>query len=235
MSRSLLSKAASMLFTRDKSPTSNIVLGSAPSSAAVSSSNIHILDGSKALEGGYLAGQLLVATPVIDNGCFQRAVVYVFSHSAEGAMGVIINQPIERVHFSSLIEGLKLPNDAQNQEIPVYFGGPVERNRGFIIHSAPPQPESVSATPVGEVAVTASSTILNDILLGKGPAQAALVVGYTGWAPGQLEQEIEQNSWIAAPATAKLVFDTEDDLKWGMASKSLGVDMAFFSTTVGHA
>ncbi|MFN7401668.1 MAG: YqgE/AlgH family protein, partial [Alphaproteobacteria bacterium] len=161
--------------------------------------------------------------------------VYVFSHSAEGAMGVIINQPIERVHFSSLIEGLKLPNDAQNQEIPVYFGGPVERNRGFIIHSAPPQPESVSATPVGEVAVTASSTILNDILLGKGPAQAALVVGYTGWAPGQLEQEIEQNSWIAAPATAKLVFDTEDDLKWGMASKSLGVDMAFFSTTVGHA
>jgi putative transcriptional regulator len=224
-----------MLFTRDKSPTSNIVLGSAPSSAAVSSSNIHILDGSKALEGGYLAGQLLVATPVIDNGCFQRAVVYVFSHSAEGAMGVIINQPIERVHFSSLIEGLKLPNDAQNQEIPVYFGGPVERNRGFIIHSAPPQPESVSATPVGEVAVTASSTILNDILLGKGPAQAALVVGYTGWAPGQLEQEIEQNSWIAAPATAKLVFDTEDDLKWGMASKSLGVDMAFFSTTVGHA
>ncbi|MFN7613287.1 MAG: YqgE/AlgH family protein [Alphaproteobacteria bacterium] len=235
MSRSLLSKAASMLFTRDKSPTSNIVLGSSSSSTALRTSNIHILDGSKALEGGYLAGQLLVATPVIDAGCFQRAVVYVFSHSAEGAMGVIINQPIERVHFSSLIEGLKLPNDAQNQEIPVYFGGPVERNRGFIIHSAMPQTESVSATPVGEVAVTASSTILNDILLGKGPAQAALVVGYTGWAPGQLEQEIEQNSWIAAPATAKLVFDTEDDLKWGMASKSLGVDMAFFSTTVGHA
>jgi putative transcriptional regulator len=228
-----------MLFSRDKSQAGDILLGaSAPSAApsvASASSNIHILDGSKALEGGYLAGQLLVATPVIDNGCFQRAVVYVFSHSAEGAMGVIINQPIERVHFSSLVEGLKLPTGAQNQEIPVYFGGPVERNRGFIIHSALAQPEATTATPAREVAVTASSTMLNDILLGRGPAQAALIVGYTGWAPGQLEQEIDQNSWIAAPATTKLVFETGDDLKWGMASKSLGVDMAFFSTTVGHA
>ncbi len=222
-----------MLFSRDKSPANNIFLDSTSSSTALRTSNIHILDGSKALEGGYLAGQLLVATPVIDSGCFQRAVVYIFSHSAEGAMGVIINQPIERVHFSALVEGMKLPEGSENKEIPIYFGGPVERNRGFIIHSAEGAVEAAAAAP--EVAVTASSAMLNDILQGKGPRQAALIIGYAGWAAGQLEQEIEQNNWIAAPASRKLIFETEDDLKWGMASKSLGVDMAFFSTTVGHA
>lgn len=224
-----------MFFPRNSSLPETITLGEthAPSAAPISTRGIHILDGSKVPGGGYLSGQLLVATPVIDNGCFQRAVVYVFSHSAEGAMGVIINQPIERVHFSALVEGMKLPEGAENQEIPIYFGGPVDRNRGFIIHSAEAAGEAGAATP--EVAVTASSAMLNDILLGKGPRQAALIIGYAGWSPGQLEQEIEQNSWIAAPASRELIFETEDDLKWGMASKSLGVDMAFFSTTVGHA
>jgi putative transcriptional regulator len=221
-----------MFFSRNVSPSGAITLGVAD--ATRSSSSIHILDGSKALRGGYLAGQLLVATPVIDSGCFQRAVVYVFSHGADGAMGVIINQPIERVHFSALVEGLKLPEGTENKEIPVYFGGPVDRNRGFVIHSAERMTDTMpGASP--EVAVTASSAVLNDILQGKGPRQAALIIGYTGWAAGQLEQEIEQNSWIAAPASRKLIFETEDDLKWGMASKSLGIDMAFFSTTVGHA
>jgi putative transcriptional regulator len=220
-----------MFFSRNVSPSGAITLGVAD--ATRPSSSIHILDGSKAQGGGYLAGQLLVATPVIDSGCFQRAVVYVFSHGADGAMGVIINQPIERVHFSALVEGLQLPEGTENQEIPIYFGGPVDRNRGFIIHSGEGAGDAAAATP--EVAVTASSAMLNDILLGKGPRQAALIIGYAGWAAGQLEQEIEQNSWIAAPASRKLIFETEDDLKWGMASKSLGVDMAFFSTTVGHA
>lgn len=229
MSKTFLSKAKSMLIGDDES-LDNITLRT----ETVAPHPIHIMDGSVQADKGYLAGQLLVATPLIDSGPFQRSVVYVFAHNAEGAMGVIVNQPLELVHFSSLVDGLKLPEGAENREIPVYYGGPVEKSRGFVIHTNDYIKDYTLATH-REVSVTASSAILNDILAGRGPRQSALVVGYAGWTPGQLEQEIEQNSWIAVPASAKLIFDTEDELKWATASKSLGVDMAFFSTVVGHA
>jgi putative transcriptional regulator len=192
----------------------------------------NILDATA--QNGYLAGQMLVATPVIDSGCFQKSVVYVFNHTAEGAMGLIINQPIELVNYAALLDGMDLPKEASEQKIPVYFGGPVERARGFVIHSADYFRE-FSLARSGDLAVTASSAILSDIVAGNGPKHAALIVGYAGWAAGQLEAEIEQNSWISVPATANLMFGTENELKWATASKSLGVDMAFFSTTVGHA
>ncbi len=184
--------------------------------------------------GGYLAGQLLVATPVIDSGVFQKSVIYMFAHSAEGAMGLIINQPLELVNYSALLEDMDLPKDGGEKQLPVFFGGPVERARGFVLHSTDYERDfSLIRTP--ELAVTASSTILQDMAAGRGPKEAALVVGYAGWTPGQLEAEIEQNSWITVPATPALVFHTENELKWATASKSLGVDMAFFSTTIGHA
>lgn len=191
-----------------------------------------VLDGSGG--NGYLAGQLLVATPVIDTGCFQKSVIYVFAHSAEGAMGIIINQPLELVNYSSLIDGMELPLDASNKQLPVYFGGPVERARGFVIHSTDYHRE-FSLMRSGELAVTASSAILQDMAAGHGPEKAALVVGYAGWTAGQLEAEIEGNSWISVPATPELVFGTVNELKWATASQSLGIDMAFFSTTAGHA
>ena len=192
----------------------------------------NIVDAST--ENGYLAGQLLVATPVIDSGCFQKSVIYVFAHSAEGAMGLIINQPLELVNYSTLLDGTALPKDAANKEIPVFFGGPVERSRGFVIHSAD-YFRDFSLVRTNELAVTASTAILGDIVAGKGPKDAALIVGYAGWGAGQLEAEIESNSWISVPASADLMFRTENELKWATASKSLGIDMAFFSTTVGHA
>jgi putative transcriptional regulator len=192
----------------------------------------NIIDASG--QPGYLTGQLLVATPVVDSGCFQKSVIYVFAHSREGAMGLIINQPLELVNYGSLIEGMDLPKDNAARQMPVFFGGPVERARGFVIHTTDYYRE-FSLARSGDLAVTASSAILNDIVAGKGPKQAALVVGYAGWSAGQLEAEIESNSWISVPATEKLVFGTESDLKWATASKSLGIDMAFFSTTIGHA
>lgn len=192
----------------------------------------NILDASQSR--GYLAGQMLVATPVVNAGCFQKSVIYVFNHSADGAMGLIINQPIELVNYNALLEGMNLPKGTGDREIPVYFGGPVERVRGFVIHSTDYFRE-FSLARSSELAVTASSAILTDIVAGNGPKHAALVVGYAGWNPGQLEQEIEQNSWISVPATAELMFNTDNELKWATASKSLGIDMAFFSTVVGHA
>ena len=212
--------------TNTPTATSNITL----STPTILTPNI--IDAST--QSGYLAGQLLVATPVIDSGSFQKSVIYVFAHSADGAMGLIVNQPLEKVNYASLLEGMDLSAEAANHEIPVYFGGPVERARGFVIHSTDYHRDFTLARSA-ELAVTASSAILNDIVQGKGPKNAALIVGYAGWSAGQLEAEIEANSWINVPATEKLVFDTENELKWATASKSLGIDMAFFSTTVGHA
>ena len=214
-----------------RTPTSlNVSADINLSAAALPSPNI--IDATA--QAGYLAGQLLVATPVIDSGAFQKSVIYIFAHSADGAMGLIINQPLELVNYASLLEGLDLPKDAATQEIPVYFGGPVERSRGFVIHTSD-YFRDFSLARSNELAVTASSAILGDIVAGSGPKNAALIVGYAGWEAGQLEAEIESNSWITVPASAQLMFGTENELKWATASKSLGIDMAFFSTTVGHA
>lgn len=221
--KSLLSSVKTML----KNPKENrpdIAIATPPAIAPT------IIDATQS--EGYLAGHLLVATPLINTGCFQKSVVYIFAHNTEGAMGLIVNQPLELVNYASLVEGMNLPENAKH--IPVCFGGPLDRSRGFVIHSTDYFKE-FSLARTNEIAVTASSSILADIAEGKGPKHASLVVGYAGWAPGQLEQEIEQNSWLSVPASGKLIFHTEDDLKWVTASESLGVNMAFFSTTVGHA
>jgi putative transcriptional regulator len=185
-------------------------------------------------QNGYLTGQLLVATPVIESGPFAKSVVYMFNHSVLGATGLIINQPIEIMNYTTLLEGMNLPNSDIGQELPVFIGGPVERGRGFVLHSGEYY-RDFSLSRSGEIAVTANSAIVRDIVLGQGPRHAALIVGCASWHAGQLEQEIEQNAWISLPATQALVFGTESDLKWATASKSLGIDMNFYSTAVGHA
>lgn len=192
----------------------------------------NVLDGRAS--SGYLAGQLLVATPVINNGLFHKSVIYLFAHNNDGAMGLIINQPLELINYAALLEGMDLPENVANRELPVFCGGPIERARGFVLHSTD-YVRDFTLARAGDLAVTASTTILTDIMQGRGPKDAVLTVGYAGWTAGQLEAEIEQNSWITVPATPELVFATDNELKWATASKTLGVDMAFFSTTVGHA
>ena len=228
---SLFRKAATM-FSSKTTLTDTAATGTITLRPTANLHSPNIIDATA--QNGYLAGQMLVATPVIDSGCFQKSVVYIFSHNAEGAMGIIINQPLELINYAALIEGMDLPKEAAERNIPVYFGGPVERARGFIVHSTDYLRDFTLASN-GDLAVTSSSTILSDIVSGNGPKQAALVVGFAGWSAGQLEAEIEQNSWISVPATSELMFNTENELKWATASKSLGIDMAFFSTVVGHA
>jgi putative transcriptional regulator len=192
-----------------------------------------VIDGRTSPQG-YLAGQFLVATPLITGSCFHKAVIYVFSHSEDGAMGLILNQSLETVQFSALVESMQLGDANVAREVPVYFGGPVDRNRGFVLHSSE-YFQDFSLVRHGDIAVTASSAILRDMIAGRGPQKALLAVGYAGWSAGQLETEIAENSWIHVPASSELVFGTEDDMKWATASKSLGVDMNFYSTAVGHA
>lgn len=184
-----------------------------------------------------LAGQLLVATPVIESGMFAKSVIFLFEHTADGAAGVIINQPTEWINYDTLIQGQKLdlPRDNTSRQLRVYSGGPVDRHRGFILHSSE-YVKPFNLVRHGEITVTAANAIVNDIAAGAGPRHVQLITGFAGWDAGQLEREIEQNAWIHVPATEQLVFNTPDDLKWATVSRALGIpDMAFFSTAVGHA
>ena len=183
---------------------------------------------------GYLRGQLLVATPLISGSCFHRSVIYLFGHSEDGAMGVIINQPLSMVKFGELLDQVEIPHGSITRDIPVHFGGPVDRARGFVVHTDDYFGGEVLARSQG-LAVSANTEILRDIAVGNGPRKAILAVGYAGWSAGQLESEIEANSWITVPATEQLIFTVPEDMKWGLASQSLGIDMSRLSSTVGHA
>jgi putative transcriptional regulator len=183
---------------------------------------------------GALAGHLLVATPAIQESCFARSVIYLCAHNKEGAMGIIINQPVANLELREIFDQLDIEFDASIRSLPIHFGGPVEAHRGFVLHTAD---KAGLDSIIGQdgIAMSASLTVLQQLAGGHGPSQGMLVLGYAGWSPGQLESEIEGGSWLVVPATKKLVFDTGNDTKWNVAVSSLGFDMAHFSTTVGHA
>lgn len=180
-----------------------------------------------------LAGHLLVATPAIQESVFARSVIYLCGHNAEGAMGIIINYPVNDVKMKEIWEQLEIEAPFGAPDLPVHFGGPVESYRGFVVHSAQAETQENIFTKDG-IAVSASVGILQKIAQGNGPAQGMLMLGYAGWAPGQLESEIESGSWIVAPATQQLVFG-DSETKWDLAIASLGFDMGNFSSQVGHA
>lgn len=184
--------------------------------------------------GGYLEGQLLVATTLITESCFNRSVLYIFSHNSEGAMGVIINHVVQDLKYSDVLRQLKIAVPPQFAELPVYLGGPVEPSRGLVIHS-PDYTHADTVALADDLSVTSNLQILRDIVTGKGPSKHLLTLGYAGWSPGQLEAEIEANSWISVPATPSLVFGTDDTHKWEHSAMSLGVNMFKLSGAVGHA
>lgn len=188
----------------------------------------------EAQQDGSYEGQFLVATPAMMGEAFSQAVIYLFAHNAGGAMGIMINKPLDMVHYASLFEQLGLEVGEDNRELAVYHGGPVEENRGFVVHSTDYEGDDTVTHDCG-LSVTASMSILRELAQGRGPTQAVLAVGYTGWAAGQLETEIESNYWLTVPASPEVVFHTEDEAKHTMAARSLGVDMHRFSPVAGHA
>lgn len=183
---------------------------------------------------GSFAGHLLIATPAVQDSCFTRSVIYMCAHNDAGAMGIIINYPVRNLRMKEIFSHLDIPAKDNLHELPIHFGGPVEANRGFVLHSADYDTKE-SLVNQGGIVVTSSLSILEDLAEGKGPAQGMLVLGYAGWSPGQLESEIESGSWITIPASPQLVFDTHNDVKWNTAVSSLGIDIGHFSATVGHA
>ncbi|MBI1275983.1 YqgE/AlgH family protein [bacterium] len=184
--------------------------------------------------GRYLEGQLLIATPQLTGSCFEKSVIYICAHNDEGAMGIIINQPMEALKSKDVFSQLNIHLSKQANEVKVYFGGPVESARGFVLHSAD---YTLNDTLMlgDDMALTCTIEILKDIAAGRGPKDAMLALGYAGWGAGQLESELETNSWLVSPVTHELVFLTTDDEKWQTAAALGGVDIFKLSGDVGHA
>lgn len=190
---------------------------------------------------GYLDGQLLIAMPSMADPRFHRAVIYVCAHSSEGAMGLVINQRAPHITLPKLLEQLEIapggshPARIRSTAMAVHAGGPVETSRGFVLHSSD-YFAADSTLPINEsVCLTATVDILKAIAKGSGPNKAILALGYAGWASGQLEREIQSNSWLNCPADYDIVFDGDFDNKYAKALHTLGVHPLHLVGISGHA
>ena len=191
---------------------------------------------------GYLDGQFLIAMPAMHDGPFARTVVYICAHSEEGAMGIMINQPARQITFRDLLVQLDIIPEGPEIRLPgpagrmlVHRGGPVETGRGFVLHSSDYYIENSTLPIDGQVSLTATLEILKAIATGNGPASAMLALGYAGWSPGQLDNEIQANGWLHCPAMPELIFDDDLYRKYVRALHLLGVDPGRLSTEAGHA
>ena len=182
-----------------------------------------------------LTSNLLIALPGMGDPRFDRSVIFLCAHSTDGAMGLIVNKPAPDLLFRDLMEQLGIAAGPQSIRLPIHLGGPVEHGRGFVLHSsdygAPGATLGISET----FGMTATLGILEDIAKGSGPRSALLALGYAGWGPGQLEDEIQRNGWLTCPASGDLVFDTPDEEKWGAALSEIGVDARLLSSSGGRA
>ena len=183
---------------------------------------------------GYLSGNLLVAMPSMQDPRFARTVICLCAHSADGAMGIVLNKPLAGLSFDDLLKQLNLDPVPPQRRIRLMAGGPVEGGRGFVLHTADWETEGSLRVNPG-IALTASIDILKAIAGGGGPRQGLLALGYAGWGPGQLENEIQQNAWLNVPLDEGLLFRSRPDTLWRLALAKLHIDPALLSDTAGHA
>jgi len=182
-----------------------------------------------------LSGKLLIAMPSMGDPRFARTVVYVCAHSPDGAMGLIINKPTPEIQVSDLLEQLKIAARHDMAPIRVHFGGPVEHGRGFVLHSDDYNSEGATLRVDEDFSMTATLDVLEALAGGEGPRESLLALGYSGWGPGQLEEELQQNGWLVTDATPRLVFSQDDHGKWEAALAALGVDPLLLSAEGGSA
>jgi putative transcriptional regulator len=190
----------------------------------------------------YLDGQLLIAMPVMSDRRFARSVIYMCAHSPQGAMGLIVNQRAPHISFAELLGQLSIESDAGPEglhprpiDVDVHVGGPVETGRGFVLHSSDYFAADSTLTIDEDVSLTATVDILRAIASGKGPRRAMLALGYAGWRPGQLEDEIQANGWLHCPSDPDLLFDRNLNQKYERALSKLGIDPSHLVSDAGHA
>lgn len=182
----------------------------------------------------YLTGHLLIAMPSMVDPNFIRTVTYICEHNDRGALGIIINRPLD-MELGEVFEQLELENpDQQISSQLVLRGGPVQTDRGFVLHE--PTEAWDSTLPVtGTVHLTTSQDILAAMAAGSGPKKALMALGYAGWGAGQLEMEMGANAWLSVPASSDILFDTPFEDRWRKAALLLGIDLATISSEAGHA
>ncbi|ATQ69475.1 MULTISPECIES: YqgE/AlgH family protein [Methylosinus] len=198
-------------------------------------------NGTKTSGRRYLDGQLLVAMPGMSDQRFARSVIYLCAHSEDGAMGLVVNQPSQVRNFPDLLVQLQIIKPQERIELPegaeaiqVLQGGPVQTDRGFVLHSADFYIDN-STLPIDDtVSLTATVDILRAIAQGEGPRQALLALGFAGWDSGQLENEIQHNGWLHCPADPSIVFDSDLESKYARALRLIGIDLGRLSSTAGH-
>ncbi len=191
---------------------------------------------------GYLDGQMLIAMPTMRDERFVRSLIYVCAHSSEGAMGIVVNQPAANIKFPDLLVQLDVIPAADLIQLPptagtvkVLKGGPVETGRGFMLHSADFFIEHSTLPIDNGICLTATLDILKAIAHGEGPQRAVLALGYAGWAPGQLENEITENGWLNCDADKDLIFGSDTERKYEAAMRKIGIDLGKLSSEAGHA
>jgi len=198
--------------------------------------------GDDSSKHGYLDGQLLIAMPVMGDPRFERSVIYLCAHSAEGAMGIMVNRPAGSIDFPELLVQLKIIAKSEQiklsehaETLQVLQGGPVEPGRGFVLHSSDFYIENATLLIDDKIGLTATIDILKAIANGAGPKHAVLALGYAGWRPGQLEAEIQDNGWLHCDADSDLIFGDDVEEKYARALRKIGIDPGMLSNAAGHA
>ena len=181
-----------------------------------------------------LTGQIIVSMPSLEDERFYKTVIYMCAHSSEGSMGIIINKKIDYDLYPDLLEQLGIDKPLDKKKLFIRYGGPIESGRGFVLHSDDMIRKETLNIDKG-VALTSTAEFFDDLSIGKGPKNSILALGYAGWAPGQLEAEILQNSWMSLPVDTSFLFDDEVSRKWSQAYKIMGVDPNKLSFQSGRA
>ena len=181
-----------------------------------------------------LTNQFLIAMPSLADPNFHRTVTLMCAHSEDGAMGIVINRPLD-IKLTSVLDHMSIEATSRDAEqVPVLQGGPVQRERGFVIHHPPGDWDAVLR--VGdEIGIATSKDILSAVAEGRGPERIAIALGYAGWGAGQLEHELQQNAWLSGPADSRIIFDTPYEDRWASAARLLGIDPHHLSGDAGHA
>ncbi len=184
---------------------------------------------------GFLTGKLLIAMPGMTDPRFEQTVIFVCSHSADGALGLIVNKPIPGLPFRELMTKMEIEVSDATPRTPVMFGGPVETERGYVLHSNDRSNSPTTLAVTSQIALTPTIDILRAIARGQGPQEFLFALGYAGWGPGQIEDEMAANGWIHCDADNAIVFQRDVLSKWKMALAKLGANISGLSSDVGHA
>jgi len=192
------------------------------------------LSANRAKSSDCLRDHFLLAMPGLSEGIFSHSITYICEHGESGAMGIVINQPLD-LSVAEIFEHLQITPRQDFSEIPVMAGGPVQIDHGFVLHRRCQKNWEASLKVTSDITLTTSRDILRAIADDSGPQEHLIALGYAGWAAGQLEQELAENSWLTLPANSDIIFSTPSEQRLGAAAAQLGIDMNLISGEAGHA